>query len=286
MFISERHEPLLPFPQLPEKFKTAHRVTDLALRPFGLYESDLNVDFQRTLRPFLVTGILERCTRDAREEKIEPQFFWNLTVGKRIECLLSLVAAGERFEIPFALRCKKSACVQELELEISVEEISALQAEAYAAEHVSITLETESLALRRPTGGDQLAWLKSGFTDQETASRGMLRSLLPLKTESEVFDAALLSGEWVNRIESAMQEQDPLVNFSLQTACPYCEEENLYEIDLEELALSRLRRAQSRLLASVHTLASRYHWSEQQIFSVPFWRRAHYLALIEKEKNQ
>jgi hypothetical protein len=291
MFISERHEPLLPFPKLAETATDAagRSTRNLALRPFGLYESDLNVDFQRTLRPFLVTRILECCTRDAvqheEERQLDPQFFWNLTVGKRTECLLNLIALAEGSELPLTFRCHSQTCGQSLEIEISVAEICALQDEAYAAEQVSVQLENNSLVLRRPTGSDQLAWLKSRFADEESAIRAMLRTLLP-EQSAVPLEGGPLSRELVQTIESALEEQDPLVNFSLTAVCPYCEEENLYEIDLEELSLSRLRRAQLRLLASVHKLAAHYHWSEQQIFSVPFWRRAHYLSLIEKEKNQ
>jgi len=292
MFISERHEPLLPFPKLAETATDAagRSTGNLALRPFGLYESDLNVDFQRTLRPFLVTRILECCTREAVQREEAPplatQFFWNLTVGKRTECLLNLIASGEGSEISLTFRCHSQTCGQSLEIEISLAEICALQDEAYAAEQVSVELENSSLVLRRPTGSDQLAWLKSRFADEESAVRAMLRTLLPEPSPALPLEGSPLSRELVQTVESALEEQDPLVNFSLSAVCPYCEEENLYEIDLEELSLSRLRRAQLRLLASVHTLAAHYHWSEQQIFSVPFWRRAQYLSLIEKEKNQ
>jgi hypothetical protein len=51
-------------------------------------------------------------------------------------------------------------------------------------------------------------------------------------------------------------------------------------IDLCEVALTTLRRLQRQLIVMVHRLASHYHWSEQEIFAVPHWRRKEYLELI------
>jgi hypothetical protein len=286
MLISERHEPLLPFPRLPEAVKARYSISDLALRPFGLYESDLNVDFDRTPRPILVTHILECCTRNAQEEKVEQSLFWHLPIGKRIECLLTLLLSGAGSEIPLVFRCPNKSCEEKSEVEISIEEVAALQEQAYATERVVVRLENETLALRRPTGSDQLAWLKGDFTDEEAAVKAMLRTLLLDDTEAVSVHGDILHDERLQSIEQVMEEHDPLINFSLLVKCPSCGAENLIGIDLEELSLRRLRQAQLRLLASVHRLAAHYHWSEEQIFSVPHWRRAYYLSLIENENNR
>jgi len=286
MFISERHEPLLPFPRLPETVRAGYSNSALALRPFGLYESDLNVDFSHTLRPFLVTDVLKCCTRSTQEERCEQSFLWNLPVGKRIECLLTLLPSETGPEIPVTFRCPNQECAQELEVEISLEEITALQARAYESERVVVRLENGSWALRRPTGSDQLAWLKTSFVDQDAARHAMLRTLLLEDAEETAIDDGTIPSELFPLVERALEEFDPLVNFNLLVKCFSCEAESLFEIDLEELSLRGLRQAQLRLLASVHNLAAHYHWSEQQVFSVPYWRRAYYLSLIKREKNQ
>src|SRR4026207_251866 len=110
MFSSETHEQLLPFPRLPEAVKHKHSISEVALRRFGIYESDLNIDFSATPPPFLVTSILDCCTRDARGRAVDRNFFWDLTVGTRTECLLRLIVTGDQAEIPLSLRCPKSAC--------------------------------------------------------------------------------------------------------------------------------------------------------------------------------
>jgi hypothetical protein len=282
MFVSRQHEPRLPFPRISETAQLGLSDKALTLRPFGLYESDLNIDFSNTLRPFLVTQILECCTRS--DVTVPQDFFWNLTVGKRIECLLSLIAPEEQTKIAVGFACQNANCAQDLEIELSLNEIFLLQEEAYADEQVAMKVGDKQLGLRRPTATDQLTWLKSGFADEETAIQTMISTLLlpgndgPFASE----DVVAARASW---IEQLLDDNDPLIDFKVEVHCSYCGTERMFEIDLEDLSLRRLRQAQSRLLATVHTLASHYHWSEKEIFSVPYWRRVHYLNLIEQEKN-
>jgi len=285
MPVSERHEPHIPFPNLPESVTAGHSISGLALRPFGLYESDLEVDFNQPLRPFLVTDILECCTREVQGGAVKSDFFWRLPVGKRIECLLALAYLETGTDFPFTFRCLNEECGVELEIEISVAEIAAQQEEAYATEWIAVDLENEQWTLRRPTAGDQREWLNRKFADEPSAVKAMVRTLLVDETGKEATGGANLSN-LVHAVNQAMDEHDPLVNFSVAIKCSSCGTEYSLEIDLEEISLRQLRRAQTRLLSSVHTLATHYHWSEPKIFSVPYWRRARYLNLIQNEKNQ
>jgi hypothetical protein len=245
--------------------------SDLTLRRFGIYESDLNIDFSTPPRPFVVTELLHCCTRNEQGQAIDRSFFWNLTVGARTECLLRLAATDE--EIPLVLRCPNRACGRELEIELTVNEISELQQKAVNDE----TIFVGDLKLRRPTGSDQLAWLGRSFEVESEALQQMLSTLVVEGAPSRE------SSEEIGRV---MDEHDPLVNFTVQVQCPDCEQESACEIDLEEVSLNRLRQAQSRLLAAVHRLAAHYHWSEEEIFKVPHWRRDYYLGLLEREKQR
>ncbi len=284
MLRSERHSYLVPFPQISDRAK--HSVSDLSIRPFGFFRNDLDIDFNQKLRPFLITQILHCCTRDANGEAPDQAFFWELTIDKRIECLLIIATAGGISNLSIRLRCLNQSCRQEMEVEISRDELANLRYRTDNIDHFMIQVGDISLPIRRPTGCDQLEWLKRSFTDEEAAIKAMIRTLMldkgsiPLDKEDQVPD------EWVQTINNAMAEFDPLVNFNLLAHCPYCETESRYEIDLEEILLRRLHRAQQRLFEVVHRLAVHYHWSEPQIFSVPSWRRSHYLSLIEKEEDK
>lgn len=281
MFSSQPHEQLLPFPALPEALRNRHSLPELALRPFGIYERDLGVDFSGTPRPFLVTEILDCCTRAASGDPVGRELFWEMTVGTRIECLLRLVLASTE-EIPLVLRCP--ACGGELEIELTGSEIAALQQEGVGGDEAVVV---SGVKVRRPTGSDQLAWLGQSFDSELDALRQMLSTLIVGDAEQPSFAVgSVFEGEVLEKIGHAMDEQDPLVNFAVQVQCPDCGREHVCEIDLEEFALSRLRQAQFRLLGTVHRLARHYHWSEAEIFEVPYWRRDHYLSLVEREKER
>src|ERR1044072_6817174 len=199
--------------------------SDLTLRRFGIYESDLNIDFS-TARPFLVTEILDCCTRDALGQPIDRKFFWDLTVGARTECLLRLAATGDEAEIPLALRCPNRACGRELEIELGVSEISELQQQVPSDETINVS---SRLRLRRPTGNDQLAWLGRSFEVESEALQQMLCTLVVEGTPSQ---------ESLEEIGTVMDEHDPLVNFTVQVQCPDCEQQSVCEIDLEDVSLN------------------------------------------------
>ncbi len=274
-------EPLVPFPRLPEAARAAFPAGELALRPFAVYESDLGVDFDGTPRPILVTELLACCTTDAAGQAVDPALLWTLPVSKRIEALLALVLSSPGAELQLSFRCANAACGEWSEIGLSLAEIRQLQDDAYAADRIAVRIDGGVIELRRPTGSDQLAWLRGALAD-ETPAVAMIRTL-------QVGGGAVaregLDARCIDAVEEAMEEHDPLVGFSLLVRCPACEACSPVAIDLQDVALRRLREEQVRLLASVHRIAEHYHWSEQQIFAVPHWRRARYLSLIEREEH-
>lgn len=297
----ERDGRLSPFPRLPGALRRSFADAALGLHPFGRDAADLEVDFEGRARPLLVTEILLRCARDSAGRAPAPEFLWGLPVGTRIECLLSVAAEGGRAAAVVPLRCAGSSCAQEFEVELTLGELSALQERHGEEERFRVRRGTRELWVRRPTGCDQLGWLERSFADAREAAAAMAATLTAGEAPAghgeshapsacarpaESSGPARLEEGWAEALDAALDEFDPLVNFSLLVRCPECGAESEHEVDLEELALASLRRAQQRLLTTVHLLASRYHWDERQIFSVPHWRRAHYLALIERENRR
>ncbi|MCP4403238.1 MAG: hypothetical protein GY801_38760 [bacterium] len=284
MLASERNGYWMLFPGIPDRIKTKYAVNGLLLRPFGLFESDLELDFHQKRCPGLVTRILRDCTGDRHGAPPDQTFFWDLTVGKRLECLLAIAMTGGSSELSFEFRCLNEACCEQIEIEISREEIAALQHQSDQTDPVNIQIGSERLLMRKPTGNDQREWAKNSFANEEAAIKAMLRTLLQDDEKAYSDQEQPISDEWVKTINDAMEEFDPLVNFNLMLRCPHCEKEGRYTIDLEARAFHELRKAQLNLLQVIHRLAAHYHWSEQQILSIPPWRRSHYLALIEKEE--
>ncbi len=277
---------LIPFPQIPDGLMDKYHVPDLLLRPFGTVEEDLEIDFDEKTRPSLVTQILVCCTADQKGGSLSQAFFWDLTIGKRIECLLTIATSGDVPSLLIPLRCLRPSCQNEMEVEVLVEELSGLQRQRDALDLLSLRMGEERLVLKRPTGGDQLSWLQHSFTGEDDAVKEIIRTLISGRDIDSSHGKGAISDEWVPILNQAMEEFDPLVNFRLSVHCPYCGKESRFEIDLEELSLGKLRKAQRDLFEVVHRLAFHYHWSERRILSISPWRRSHYLNLIEKEEDR
>lgn len=256
---------------MPSATGEASDVRELRLRRFGTAAEDFTVDFDAP-PPYVVTAILAQCTEPIQGPPLAERFFWGLEIGVRIAGLLQVAALDGGDELPAILRCGDAACDQSIEIDLSIVELLGL-----LRDHPIEAIQDGSrLRLRRPTGLDQLEWRKLAFADERAARLGVLRTLI-VKGSFEPTDDRLRT------IEAALDDGDPLVDFNLTVECSFCRQSSQQTIDLAGLALRRLRQAQSVLIETVHLLASRYHWSEVQILSVPPWRRGRYLALIDRD---
>lgn len=272
----------VPFPEVSEALKVKYSLDGLRLRPFGLYAEDRDVNFNQPLRPHLETQILTCCTRTANHVAPDPDFFWNLEIGKRIESLFTIAALAEKSSLMIDLRCQHLDCQEAIEIEVSIQELADLQQQPIDSESREIWLGGERFHIRKPIAADQLEWLNQSFIGQNSAMRAMLQTLLPQK-QNYTFDRVCPTPEDMEALSQLMEEIDPLVHFSLWVNCPFCGTQDVYVVDLGGLALQKLRQAQQQLLLTVHRLASHYHWNEQEIFALPPWRRKYYLTLIECE---
>src|SRR6185503_2692930 len=175
--VSEQGETFASFPRPPRSVQVGDAVRDLTLRPFGTRQADLAIDFAAS-RPYLVTQILESCTGARQGRTPKGEFFWRLPIGTRIECLLALVRLEMGTEIPFRFACPNPQCGEQLEVEISVDELAAEQNRAYETEFVRILIEEEEVILRRPIAADQRTWLTARLTDGPSVIRAMVGALL------------------------------------------------------------------------------------------------------------
>ncbi len=248
------------------------RTTRAGFRRFGTVEADLAIDFSTPNRATLVTKLLEVCTVDP-DGALPDGFFRELSIVNRIECLL-ILAAG-RLDAPLSLVFKCAGCGEDLEFELSVAELSELQREADLIETVGVRFKGRPIEFRKPRGRDQEAWAGMVFRDQRDAAAGMIGTLAVTPGLPENIKASIHTS-----VEEALDEADPLVNFTCSVSCGECGEPHEYPVDLTETALGLLDRTQRQLVYTVHRLASHYHWSEREIFVVPDWRRQEYLKHI------
>jgi len=250
----------------------------LRLQRFPSTPDDLDVE-TRPQDPEAVTAILSQCLHRASGERLRPEEVWTLDVGERTAWLLRIAAGAgaERFDV--RVHCKAPTCGQTVEIELLLDDL--LQLGANEEGLVRAEVAGRTLTLRRPTGADQLAWSRQSFSNLIEARQVVASSLLLEVGESET----PLGAEELDAMENALAEHDPLVQFTVSSECPYCGATGEYDVDLTALAMEWLRHAQVAMLETVHTLASTYHWSEAEVFAIAPWRRAHYLALVERDER-
>jgi hypothetical protein len=268
--------------QLPKALAATYAIASLMLRPFGIDGRDLEVDFSQRSRPALVTDILERCATVANGKSPDRNLLWELQVGTRNECLLRIINMGGAFAAALPMRCLNKACGERIEAELSLDEV--LGSEGETSDSRSVDCGEQTIELRKPSGLDQHVWSTQEFESERAAIESMVQMLV-IRDNDSLHEKNLfsLNDDSFSTINRAMEESDSLVNFSFEAVCPYCESNSEFELDLQALAIEHLKQSQRSLLTTVHRLAKHYHWSEQEIFSVPHWRRIHYLRLLEEE---
>jgi hypothetical protein len=257
---------------------------DVLRQTFGTHVSDIELDLTTGSRPNLVTRLLKNCTpRDHGKGQYEnglssvdsESYFWDLTVGERTSLLISIAFPGET-QIPLRLTCTHAGCGEVMEVAVDRDVLLALQQDSTAVNTVSVSKNDRIFEYRKPSGRDQKHWLEKSYSSEMEAARTMISTLKVGDEEPEI------SEEWIEVVNEAMQEIDPLVNFVLSVTCPTCTQDSSHGIDLEGIALSRLQEKQRHLLRTVHTIASQYHWTEEEILSIPDWRRSLYISLIDR----
>jgi hypothetical protein len=252
-----------PYPALPEAL-ARRGVGQLRLRRFGACVQDLQVDLTAD-RPSAITDLLACCTLPEADREL----LWDLPVGKRIECLVVLSGLDGVEQFDADIRCP--GCRQRFEVTLTLDELL----DAGRAAHrtaVEVRIEGEARRFRLPTGRDQLDWLAHIYPDEAAVVTAMVSAL--------AMDGARAPAEV---IEAALDEADPLLRVPVEARCPDCGCPVECEIDIAGMALARMRRSQDALFGAVDLLASRYHWSEAEILSLPAWRRARYVDLLQTE---
>jgi hypothetical protein len=276
---------LHPFPRLGKCLSQKYKLGKLELRPFGMKADDLGFDFHFSSMPLpvLVTNIIRSCTV-SRDGKLPPEsFFWSLQVGMRIECLLRIAASDNSPQIITLLRCLEKGCNERFELSLSLNDIFSKSDQVNIEDYCTINVSDRNIKLRRPTGLDQIGWLNLNCTDHNEMLKHIIMTLISedgkVLNENEL--SFSLTPEVTELVDTAMSVLDPLIDYRIDLKCPFCKTKHLYPINLEELSLKRLNDIQKELLTSIHRLASGYHWTENEILTIPPTRRRLYLHMLE-----
>lgn len=87
------------------------------------------------------------------------------------------------------------------------------------------------------------------------------------------------SGRDLRRVEQALEALAPPLSNEIKGRCPECGGAILFFFAVQSYVQCELRYEAELLYEDGHLLAERYHWSEEEILSLPRTRRVHYAAL-------
>ncbi len=280
----------VPYPRMPAAVGVRFGVENWQLTSFSLCASALEVDFCNPVRPELVTDILRACTSCGQDECVDEDAFWAMTVGTRLGCLLEIAAMESPLPLMHRFGCETDECGETIEVELPLREVAGLEWSRTSPTGVTVPLEHGSVEVRLPTGALQRRW-------SERRNKADVEDSAWLEVDPPLLGAVVgdllgpgcemprLGSADLRRIEAALCDADPLVDFTIRTTCPRCARDGEYALDLQELALDLLRAKQQELLGAIHRLAAAYHWSESEIVRMPVWRRDYYLQIVESEAD-
>jgi hypothetical protein len=204
-----------------------------------------------------------------------------ISIGRRDAELLSLREQifGERLET--LATCP--SCGEHLELSLSAQDLrAATGAEPNLAgtsgDELPIDVGEYSVLFRLPNTRDLLAVAER--RKPEAARSALLdRCILSAKRLGEPTRPEDLPADVIDSVCSRMSEADPQADVRLEIACPACSHRWQAAFDILSFLWRELGAWAVRTLHEIHTLASAYGWSQQDILALSAGRRRAYLEL-------
>ncbi|MCK5243290.1 hypothetical protein KAR34_12650, partial [bacterium] len=209
----------------------------LYLHAFGNRAGDIDIHFDLSNRPQLITDILVNCCQ-AKDDI--PEVIWSLPISSRLKALLLLVE--ENTPRPWIVKHQCKQCQEVMEFSFETAELMKLIDEHNQAQ-IKVPINDSQLILQRPCGYHQRDWQAKDFHTEQAATMGIIQSLAVDPLPDQFWDESL-DNELVAKIEAVMDEFDPIINYSIITTCPFCEQEQQISIAWEEECLNRLKRKQ------------------------------------------
>jgi hypothetical protein len=176
--------------------------------------------------------------------------------GSKVESTLTCMNCAKQYDIDFSLHDLLNHCAIEAGLSLA-----------------NGTYELEpTVRFRLPTGEDEL--LIEGFSPEKAEKVLMERCILSNTPES-------LS----DSVQKRMAEIAPVLNMEMEAICPECGHTQQVLFDMQSFFLMKLKQERPQLLREIHLIASHYHWSHQEILTLPRKIRKQYVSLIEAENE-
>jgi hypothetical protein len=183
----------------------------------------------------------------------------------RLLALLYISMYGAKIESTVSCR----ACGQKFDLDFSLNELLRHYQPAAIADNGQYQLEP-GISFRLPNGEDEM----------------FINGLVGAEAERQLLERCLLEGNAdtdSEKVQLKMAELAPVLSLDMQADCPECGNEQQVQFDMQSFFLTKLKQERPDLIREVHNIASQYHWSQQEILSLPRNLRKQYAALIQQD---
>lgn len=201
----------------------------------------------------------------------DPSAVADLAVGTCGELVLALHERCFGPTFPCAVTCP--SCHEELELELSADEVRAAGADGERR----LRVEGFEIEFRLITGRDLLT-VGPGTPDARRALLG--RVLTSAVAQGEQVAPEELPDAVLDALADALSAQDPQADVRLELDCVECGHAWLSPFDATAHLWAELDAYARRLVHDVHVLASAYGWSEDEVLAIGPARRQCYLELV------
>jgi hypothetical protein len=235
-----------------------------------------------------VTRVLARTIRRIGSiDRINDELVRRLLVADRQVLLLELRARTFGARVSGSCCCERPGCGQRISLSFALRDLP-VRALADKRPAYRVALPDDGgggsgrlVMVRLPSGGDQEAVCDAVAAGVSGA--GALRLLVGrclvddpdgAGTAGELAPADLLA------IERFLADTAPMVDLGVCVRCPECRSEITVELELQDFFFGELALSAEQLYRDIHHLALHYHWSEQDILTMPRPKRERYLGLI------
>jgi hypothetical protein len=231
------------------------------------------------------TALLASCVdRIGGYDEIAPAHVSALSRGDRQRLLLHLRARLFGDRVSLVVPCPNPSCRALADMDMRISDVAPAAAGA-VPEVLSADTPEGPARLREPTGADDELLARTAGDHRERAAVLWSRLVLDLAGRGPITPEGwrALSPDTRGALALALAERGSLLDLVFLSPCPTCAALLEIEIDPVDLLARELRYGQDRLLAEIHVLAWYYHWSEDDVLSLPRTRRWRYLELVTRQ---
>lgn len=234
---------------------------------------------------YRITQLLTGCiTHIGSITPITPDIVRELSITDRDFLLLKLRELTFGSKIECILTCPNSDCNKKMNVDFNT---NALVFEKRGLNKYYFTIETDntSIEFRLPNGGDQESVADFAVKDTTLAETVIFRRCIrsingKYPSETEIDN---LAQESKDAVQKQMEQLDPLTDLNMLAVCPECGNEFLAPFDIQDFFLDELDPNPDAFYREIHYLAYYYHWSLDQILSLPRWKRKKYIEFLIDE---